>query len=233
LTKSVRKWVSLIFWCVIAAAVVWQVLVRLPPQHNPFTDLSINHPIGFATANKVSNLQGNPDICFAFLEEADTAFTRLENTTDDENCGFADALTLDQSRFPYNATLSMTCPLTAGLMVWEEHSLIPRAREILGRDIEEIRSFGSYSCRRLYGRESGRFSEHATGNAVDIEGITFTDGSTLTLLNDWDDDSVEAEFLRAIRDDACEIFGTVLGPEYNAAHENHFHFDMSQTGICR
>ena len=116
MTKSVRKWASLIFWCAIAAAVVWQVLVRLPPQHNPFTDLSINHPIGFATANKVSNLQGNPDVCFAFLEEANTAFTRLENTTDDENCGFTDALTLDQSRFPYNATLSMTCPLTAGLM---------------------------------------------------------------------------------------------------------------------
>ena len=37
----------------------------------------------------------------------------------------------------------------------------------------------------------------------------------------------EALFLRRIHKDACGIFGTVLGPEANDAHRNHFHLDMA------
>jgi hypothetical protein len=37
-----------------------------------------------------------------------------------------------------------------------------------------------------------------------------------------------AEFVRNVHDDACSIFGTVLGPEANAAHKNHFHLDMKK-----
>jgi hypothetical protein len=33
-------------------------------------------------------------------------------------------------------------------------------------------------------------------------------------------------FVRDVHDDACKFFGTVLGPEANAAHRNHFHLDM-------
>jgi hypothetical protein len=36
------------------------------------------------------------------------------------------------------------------------------------------------------------------------------------------------EFVRNVHDDACSIFGTVLGPEANDAHKNHFHLDMKQ-----
>lgn len=34
-------------------------------------------------------------------------------------------------------------------------------------------------------------------------------------------------FLRGIHEEACGVFGTVLGPEANAAHANHFHLDMA------
>ena len=33
-------------------------------------------------------------------------------------------------------------------------------------------------------------------------------------------------FLKTIHGDACKMFWTVLGPEANAAHRDHFHFDM-------
>jgi hypothetical protein len=36
-----------------------------------------------------------------------------------------------------------------------------------------------------------------------------------------------ALFLRAVHDQACNFFGTVLGPDANAAHANHFHLDMA------
>ncbi len=37
---------------------------------------------------------------------------------------------------------------------------------------------------------------------------------------------VDAKFLREIHDGACDEFGTVLGPEANDPHRNHFHLDL-------
>jgi hypothetical protein len=37
----------------------------------------------------------------------------------------------------------------------------------------------------------------------------------------------EAAFLRRLHKGACGTFGTVLGPEANEAHRNHFHFDLA------
>lgn len=36
----------------------------------------------------------------------------------------------------------------------------------------------------------------------------------------------KSDFVRKVHDDACNIFGTVLGPEANEAHKDHLHFDM-------
>ena len=38
----------------------------------------------------------------------------------------------------------------------------------------------------------------------------------------------KSHFLRAAHRAACQIFGTVLGPEANNAHKNHFHVDMAE-----
>jgi hypothetical protein len=38
----------------------------------------------------------------------------------------------------------------------------------------------------------------------------------------------KAQFLRAVHRAACKTFGTVLGPEANHAHKNHFHLDMAE-----
>ena len=40
--------------------------------------------------------------------------------------------------------------------------------------------------------------------------------------------SAEQKFLRNIHDSACGIFTTVLGPEANAAHHDHFHLDLQK-----
>ena len=38
-------------------------------------------------------------------------------------------------------------------------------------------------------------------------------------------EAAKASFLRLVHEGACEQFGTVLGPESNDAHKNHFHLD--------
>jgi hypothetical protein len=40
--------------------------------------------------------------------------------------------------------------------------------------------------------------------------------------------TAEARFLRRLHDGACDVFGTVLGPEANEAHRDHFHLDLKQ-----
>jgi hypothetical protein len=40
--------------------------------------------------------------------------------------------------------------------------------------------------------------------------------------------SAEGAFLRRLHRGACGTFGTVLGPEANEAHRDHFHFDLAQ-----
>jgi hypothetical protein len=46
----------------------------------------------------------------------------------------------------------------------------------------------------------------------------------------------KTDFLRAAHHSACKVFNTVLGPEANNAHLNHFHLDMAEriknTKIC-
>lgn len=46
----------------------------------------------------------------------------------------------------------------------------------------------------------------------------------------------EAAFLKRLHEGSCAVFNTVLGPEANEAHRDHFHLDMkvrrSSSGIC-
>ncbi|WP_293450383.1 extensin family protein [Planktotalea sp.] len=60
-----------------------------------------------------------------------------------------------------------------------------------------------------------------------------TDGTRVRLLKDWDDDDPKAQFLRRVRDASCYWFGTTLGPDYNAAHADHFHLQNRGWGTCR
>ena len=119
--------------------------------------------------------------------------------------------------------------------MWEREAVAPLAEEIFGSEIQRIEHLGAYSCRRLYGRDSGPWSEHATANAIDIAGFVLADGTRISVLNDWSGEGYKAQFLRRVRDDACNSFSTVLSPDYNAAHADHFHLDMSPRwrSVCR
>lgn len=84
-----------------------------------------------------------------------------------------------------------------------------------------------YSCRNRIGTSSSRLSEHSFGHALDIGAIRLADGSSISVLNGWGT-SDDGSQLRQMHRAACGLFGTVLGPEANAAHRNHFHFDTAR-----
>lgn len=126
--------------------------------------------------------------------------------------------------------LGIACPVAAALSVWEWQVVQPAAQRHFGSRVTAIDHFGSYSCRRIYGRDAGTWSEHATADAVDIAGFRLADGRRITVVGDWTGSGDKAAFLREVRDGACRLFATTPSPDYNAAHRDHLHLDQADRG---
>ena len=128
----------------------------------------------------------------------------------------------------------MSCSLAATFTGWVKNGVMPAARLYLGAELAKVETFGTYSCRNVNGAMAGRLSEHATANAVDVSGFLLADGRRITLKGDWTsaDPSVRS-FLIAIRTSACRRFKTVLSPDYNRLHADHFHLDMGRGPFCK
>ena len=65
------------------------------------------------------------------------------------------------------------------------------------------------------------------GKGVDAKTTDAKATPTTATANDAARPTAEATFLRRLHKGACSAFGTVLGPEANEAHRNHFHFDLA------
>jgi len=133
---------------------------------------------------------------------------------------------------------AMTCPLASSFTDWARYAVAPAAKQYLGSPVIKIETMGTFNCRVVNGGRSGRLSEHAFANAVDVSAFVLRDGRRISVLNGWRGSPEERAFLRRLHQSACKRFGTVLGPDYNAAHANHFHFDMAKsmrdgTAYCR
>jgi hypothetical protein len=174
-----------------------------------------------------------PNQCFAELKAADVHFSPLADRSEDGGCKAIDTIKLLDFGTPTTNLGAMTCPLAKNFAAWARYAVVPAARVYLGQAVVKIETMGSYSCRNIYGGRSGRLSQHAFANAVDVSAFILADGRRVSLENGWHGNSKERAFLSALHTSACRRFGTVLGPDYNAAHYNHFHFDMSGKGYCR
>lgn len=218
----------------VAIGVVGIVIYdRLPPQHSPFAAIDPQRPIGLATARQLGRLENRPDSCRAALERAGMLVAPIADRRDGEFCGLTGAVAVQRSAIPWSdPPLQLSCPMAAALAVWEKQVVAPAAQRHLGSRVSRIEHFGSYSCRRIGGGRSGRPSEHATGNAIDVGGFRLADGRRVTVRGDWGGDTAAAAFLHDVHDGSCRLFSAVLGPEYNAAHADHLHLDMGPSTIC-
>lgn len=220
----------------------YQRQVREHPERFPWTPLSLADPVGPFTARKLAALTDDPAQCRALLGavgDSDRPAPAID--PQEPKCGYADGMIIrpeGEEAIGYApGGLVTSCPVAAALRLWEP-MLQQAAQRHLGSRIVRIDHFGSYSCRRLYGESGGQWSEHATADALDIAGFRLADGRRVTVAADWTGGGAEAAFLRAARDSACELYATVLTPDYNAAHGDHFHLDQAERGarwgsLCR
>lgn len=217
----------------LAALLTGRVWLAEHPEHDPWAPLDLRDPVGWATEAKLLALRDDVPACRAALTRSGIAHAVLEPAGEGA-CRREDRTRLGDFPLAPN-TPPVTCPASIALLLWQRDVLDPAAQTRLGSPIARIEHLGAYSCRRLYGRDTGPWSEHATANALDIAAFVLEDGTRISVLRDWDGEGPKARFLRAVRDGACDSFATVLSPDYNAAHADHLHLDMSPRwrGVCR
>lgn len=124
----------------------------------------------------------------------------------------------------------LRCPMIPQVDHWVREVIEPAARDTYGASLAEITILGSYSCRPINNVSGGHLSEHGHANALDVSAFTLTDGTRISVKSGWNGDRRQRRFLRLVHDGACAEFTTVLGPEYNRYHRDHFHVDLARRG---
>ena len=234
--RAVRRTLGWIVALAVIAGlglILWSTL-RGRPQDLPWTPLDLGQPIGLMTGRKLNALTQSYPACRAGLERAGVRYTALPPRSGEGQCGYSDGVRFTSGgarRIDFApAGLGVACPVAAALAIWEWNVVQPAAERHFGTKVTSIDHFGSYSCRRIYGRDAGTWSEHSTADAVDIAGFRLGNGTRITVARDWKGDTAKAAFLREVRDGACQLFATTLSPDYNAAQADHFHLDQADRG---
>jgi len=234
--RLLRRWILRLLLLGLAVAAVGLAVgySRRHPENLPWTELDLTRPIGTFTGRKLAGLRDEPGRCGQLMQAAGIPFQPLPPLTAGSQCGYRDAVRLGTGGARRIAlspqAVGMSCPVAAALALWEWHVVQPAAQRHLRERVVAIDHLGSYSCRRVYGRPEGDWSEHATANAIDIAGFRLASGRRVTVLDDWRGEPAEAAFLREVRDGACRLFATVLSPDYNEAHRDHLHLDQARRG---
>lgn len=178
--------------------------------------------------------------CLSTLDKSGVQFTPLPDQYTGQGCSTIgtvqmSALRGDVSTMAIGNIGPVQCGVGNAFAAWVRFGVDRAARQLLGSGVQRIETFGSYSCRNVAG--SARRSAHATAGAIDVAAFVLDDGRRVTVADDWNGGSrAEKEFLRTVQQSACRRFDTVLGPEYNAAHRDHFHVEGVLNGgnsFCR
>jgi hypothetical protein len=234
-----RRMRRLVTWLIVLGLLALGGLLlyghaRRHPEDLPWTELDLTRPVGAFTGRKLADLADEGERCLGLLEQAGIHFRALPPRSAGAQCGYRHAVrfrrggSLGINYRPHD--LGTNCAVAAGLALWEWHVVQPAALRHFGREVAAIEHYGSYSCRRVSGRDQGAWSEHARANAVDIAAFTLTDGTRISVLGDWESPGARSAFLDEVRDGACDLFATVLSPDYNAAHRDHLHLDQAGRG---
>jgi hypothetical protein len=123
---------------------------------------------------------------------------------------------------------TMSCAMIPRTTRWLAEHVQPAAMAHFGVRVVEMKTAGAYNCRRRNHARTGRWSEHAFANALDVSGFVFEDGRQTTIRSGWRGSAEERAFWRDIAFGGCGLFNTVLGPGSDGHHENHLHLDLAR-----
>ncbi|MEM7425532.1 MAG: extensin family protein [Pseudomonadota bacterium] len=175
--------------------------------------------------------------CGSLLDGLAISFKAVDPIGGPESCGAAAPVEVSSV---HGVTISppatLTCPFANRLHHWAKGALQQAAAAALDDEVTALVNVASYTCRLTRSDISRGLSQHAFSNALDISKFKLRRGDPVSVTDDWgnseDPDNLDerARFLRYVHESACEVFSTVLGPDANAHHKDHFHFDNRKKG---
>lgn len=121
---------------------------------------------------------------------------------------------------------TMDCTTAKAIKRWVNSG----ARKAIGNyggGLARIKVAAHYACRTRNNQPGAKISEHGKGRAIDISAVYTSDGTEISVLKDWGKGR-EGRMLRQMHSAACGPFGTVLGPNADRFHRDHFHFDTAR-----
>lgn len=207
--------------------------IEVPERWNPWAPLHIEQAPNFLTRFKLMRLSRDDALCRQVLATAELRYQYLPDRITGPGCGFRNAVRIEATSAAVGTPFSLSCQAAVSLALSEKHTLQPPARAHFGAPVARVEHYGSYACRNAYGSATGRRSRHATADALDVAGFVLADGRHIHVQRDWPKENKRARFLREIHRGACRFFDTVLGPDSNSAHHDHFHFDRGLFGVRR
>jgi hypothetical protein len=167
--------------------------------------------------------------CLADLAALGAKFEDSPPVAEDQGCGMehpiavrsiADGVTVSEGAM-------MRCETALALTRWVKNLVQPAlAVAMPGRRIVAVNHASTYVCRLRNNASTGKISEHARGNAIDIADFKLDNGQSIPMQPRNEDSTMEGAFQRAATASACLYFSTVLSPGSDAAHETHLHLDV-------
>jgi hypothetical protein len=175
-----------------------------------------------------ARLSADLKACLVRLDALGVTYTRLPPIAPGKACAVPTPLEVTSlgSGVAISPAATLNCETAEALALWVKQSVVPAARRAFGAVPRAVVHDSTYVCRPRNNVAGARLSEHATANAVDIARIRFADRADVEV-RAWPQNAPEGRFAKAIRQDSCAYFTTVLGPGSNAAHATHFHFDLA------
>lgn len=205
--------------------------LEVPPRWDPRAPLDVRAPPDLLSGLRLWRLRHNPELCAQALASSQLNYVSQPDSRLDSNCPLRKVVRVRSGEAGFNGSFLATCPLAVSYALFEYHGLQPLAKATFGQPVARVEHYGSFACRTIGG--SQRWSRHATASALDIAAFRFADGRRISLAGNWRGDDRDARFLREVRDAACRYFQGVLGPDYNAAHQDHLHLEVGGFGVCR
>jgi len=172
--------------------------------------------------------------CLADLAQFGAKVELLPERIYPNGCSATSSVKLVAIGIPVTNLGAMKCGLAQPFVQWVQQAVQSAAHDRLGTNVTRIESFGSFACRPVNAVEGNKLSEHGRANAVDIGAFVLADGRRISVKRDWNGPDADARaFLRQVHAAACRRFNIVLGPDANAFHQDHLHFDMGTGPYCR
>jgi len=104
-------------------------------------------------------------------------------------CGSASVVNLVAIRgdapVRFRPPVLLNCKMIKAVHDWIRYDVQPASAATLGTTIARIEGGGGYACRNRNGAKTGRLSEHALANALDLPVFRTRDGRRVTVLNGW------------------------------------------------